>query len=103
MQGHPPVAGVAGIDGGGTSRQNRRHDCHLYPCRRPFLTPAAFAGELFVYAGSYTGGGSSSKGITLLKLDTESGALTSIGDRGGVGQPVISGPQPGRHPALCGE
>jgi 6-phosphogluconolactonase len=39
------------------------------------LTPVSFAGELFVYAGSYTGGGSASKGITLLKMDTASGAL----------------------------
>ena len=39
------------------------------------ITPAAFAGELFLYAGSYTGDGSSSKGITLLQMDTDTGAL----------------------------
>ncbi len=42
-------------------------------------TPAAFAGETFLYAGSYTGDGSSSKGITLLKMDTGTGALNVVG------------------------
>lgn len=39
------------------------------------FAPTAFAGELFVYAGSYTGKGSSSKGITLLKMNTAYGEL----------------------------
>ena len=43
------------------------------------LTAPAFAGDMFAYIGSYTGGGSSSKGITLLKMDTTTGALTVQG------------------------
>lgn len=39
------------------------------------LTRTATAGEILFYAGSYTDGGSSSKGITLLKMNTETGAL----------------------------
>jgi 6-phosphogluconolactonase len=41
--------------------------------------PSAFAGEMLLYAGSYTGGKSSSKGITLLKMNTDTGALTVAG------------------------
>jgi 6-phosphogluconolactonase len=40
---------------------------------------AAFAGELFAYIGSYTGGGSTSKGITLAKFDTGTGAIKILG------------------------
>ncbi len=43
------------------------------------LAPAAVAGEMFAYIGSYTGGGSSSKGITLAKFDTATGALKILG------------------------
>jgi len=42
------------------------------------FTSAASAGELFVYAGASTRG-DSSKGITLLKMDTATGALTIVG------------------------
>ena len=43
------------------------------------FAPAAFAGEMLLYAGSYTGGGSSSKGITLLKMNTATGELKVSG------------------------
>lgn len=43
------------------------------------LARSATAGELIVYAGAYTGDGSSSKGITLLKMNSDTGELTVAG------------------------
>lgn len=43
------------------------------------MAQAAAAGEMLVYAGAYTGEGSSSKGITLLKMNTDTGELTVAG------------------------
>lgn len=59
----------------------------LLPLLLLALTSAATAGELFVYAGSYTGGDSSSKGITLLKMDTTTGALTTVGNAAELASP----------------
>jgi 6-phosphogluconolactonase len=43
------------------------------------FVPALSAGEIYAYIGSYTGGGSSSKGITLAKFDTVTGAIKILG------------------------
>jgi 6-phosphogluconolactonase len=51
------------------------------------LTSSAFAKDLLVYAGSYTDGGSSSKGITLLKFNTDTGALSVSGPVAELGSP----------------
>lgn len=51
----------------------------LFAASLLLLARAATAGEMLVYAGAYTGDGSSSKGITLLKMNTATGELTVAG------------------------
>ena len=59
------------------------------------LTPAAFAGDLFLYAGSYTDSGSSSKGITLLKMNTDTGALAVVNTAAELASPSYLALNPG--------